>query len=568
MRGWNSVDSDLGVGTLTEAKPAGPMLAVDTPRRHRPRRPIAVLVVGVSLAVGLLGVAAADRSPTAGIAASSSTDVTILSGVPTQLDPALQGDLGSAQVSAQLFETLTAFDPALHVRPALAASWQVLDGGRRITFQMRASLTFSDGSPLGVTDVVRSWLRILNPAHPSPLASLLSDVVGATDYLHGRSTDPNSVGLRADGATLEVRLNRPAAEFPAVIASPTFAVVPAALDTNSAALSAGPGFVGSGAYVLAAQTATELTLRANPDYWAGAPAIGTIHLKTTLGGRSPVEAFAAGQLDYTPIGAGDAAWIRFDPTLGPALRAVPSLSVTYYGFDTTRPPFNDVRVRRAFAAAVDWKRIVALSSDGTTVPATSMVPPGIPGRSSQDFGPTFDPTAARAELAAAGYPGGVGFPTITMLSTGSGWDDAILTDLRQSLGIHVQVELMAFDTYFTRLASPQPPAFWSLSWVADYPGPNDFLGLLLGGGSSNNYGHWDSAAFDQAIARAGSADIAADPGAIRAAYDQAELLLQRDVPVIPVAYGAGYALARQGLLGASDSGLGIVRLAGLAWANK
>ena len=563
MRGWSILESDLGAGT-----PAGDMLASGAPPGHRPRRPIAILAVGVALAVGLLGLAAAGHPPTPGIATSSSPEVTILSGVPTQLDPAAQGDLGSAQVSAQLFETLTAFDPDLHVRPALAASWQVLDGGRRVTFQMRDGLAFSDGSPLGATDVVRSWLRILNPAHPSPLASLLTDVVGATDYLHGRSTDPSSVGLRADGATVEVRLNRPAAEFPSVIASPTFAVVPAALDTSSTALSPGPGFVGSGAYVLVAQTGDELTLRANSHYWAGIAAIRTVHLKTSLGGRSPVEAFAAGQLDYTPIGAGDAAWIRFDPTLGPALRAVPSLSVTYYGFDTTHPPFNDVRVRRAFAAAVDWKRIVVLSSDGTDLPATSMVPPGIPGRSGRDLSPAFDPTTARAELAAAGYPGGVGFPEVTMLSTGSGWDDAILTDLRQSLGIRVQVEGMAFDTYFARLASPQPPAFWSLSWVADYPGPNDFLGLLLGSGSSNNYGHWDSPAFDLAISQAGAADNAADPGAIRAAYDQAELLIQRDAPVVPVAYGAGFALARQGLLGASDSGLGIVRLAGLAWASK
>ncbi len=558
MRNWSYADSDLSGGTL----------AGGTPHRRRTRRLTAILAVGVALTVGLLGVAAAGHPRTAGVAASSPTDVTILSGAPTQLDPAAQGDLGSAQVSAQLFETLTAFDPDLHVRPALAASWQVLDGGRQITFQMRDGLTYSDGSPLGATDVVRSWLRVLNPAHPSPLASLLTDVVGATDYLHGRSTDSSSVGLRANGTTVEVRLNRPAAEFPAIIASPTFAIVPPSLDTNSTALSPGPGFVGSGAYVLAAQTADELTLRANPHYWAGIAAIRTVHLKTSLAGRSPVEAFAAGQLDYTPIGAGDAAWIRFDPTLGPTLRAVPSLSVTYYGFDTTRPPFNDVHVRRAFAAAVDWKRIVALSSDGTDLPATSMVPPGIPGRGSRDFSPVFGPTAARAELAAAGYPGGAGFPAVTMLSTGSGWDDAILTDLQRSLGIRVQVEQMTFDTYFARLASPQPPAFWSLSWVADYPGPNDFLGLLLGSGGTNNYGHWSSPDFDLAISQAGAADNAADPGAIRAAYDQAELLIQRDVPVIPVAYGAGYALARQGLLGASDSGLGIVRLAGLAWASQ
>ena len=100
--------------------------------------------------------------------------------------------------------------------------------------------------------------------------------------------------------------------------------------------------------------------------------------------------------------------------------------------------------------------------------------------------------------------------------------------------------------------------------MADYPGRNDFLGVLLGTGDSANYGRWSSSGFDQAIAEAGSAT---DPAAISAAYDKAESILRDDVPVIPVAYGPGWALSRTGLLGAAQNGLGIVRMAGLAWAD-
>jgi oligopeptide transport system substrate-binding protein len=99
--------------------------------------------------------------------------------------------------------------------------------------------------------------------------------------------------------------------------------------------------------------------------------------------------------------------------------------------------------------------------------------------------------------------------------------------------------------------------------VADYPGSNDFLGLLLGTGSTNNYGHWSSAEFDAAIARA---TAATDPASAAAAFEAAQAVVQRDVPVVPVAYGTGFALSRTGLLGASDNGLGILRFAGLAWA--
>ena len=105
---------------------------------------------------------------------------------------------------------------------------------------------------------------------------------------------------------------------------------------------------------------------------------------------------------------------------------------------------------------------------------------------------------------------------------------------------------------------------WALGWVADYPGRNDFLGVLLGTGASANYGRWSSTAFDAAIAEAGSAT---DPAAVAAAFDRAEAIVRDDVPVVPVAYGPGWALSRTGLLGATQNGLGIVRMAGLAWAH-
>ena len=206
----------------------------------------------------------------------------------------------------------------------------------------------------------------------------MADVEGATAYLRGTSTDPGSVGIRANGTTVEVRLTRPAADFPSIVSSATFAVVPPGVGTKTEALKPGAGFVASGAYILSAETATEMTLTANDHYWAGRPPIGTVHLLTTLKGKSPVQAFEDGDLDYSPIGDYDAAWIRYDRTLGPALRTVPSAAVSYYGFDASRPPFDDVRVRQAFAWAVDWKRIVTLAGGDLEVPATSMVPPGFP----------------------------------------------------------------------------------------------------------------------------------------------------------------------------------------------
>ena len=88
--------------------------------------------------------------------------------------------------------------------------------------------------------------------------------------------------------------------------------------------------------------------------------------------------------------------------------------------------------------------------------------------------------------------------------------------------------------------------------------------MLLGSDSTNDYGRWTSAEFDSAIADAAAAP---DLAATGAAFDRAEAIVQRDVPVVPLAYGTGWALSRTGLLGAGQNGLGIIRMAGLAWAD-
>ena len=522
-------------------------------RRPTSRRAVLCLALAVGVVAGCASAAAADRP------------VRILAADPATLDPAAQGDGGTAAVVAQLFDTLTTFDADLQVRPALAESWRIEDGGRRVVFQMRPNLTFSDGSPLRASDVVRSWLRVIDPQAPSPLASLMSVVVGAQEYMTGRSTDPADVGLTADDAagTVTVDLTRPASDFVEVVGSPTFGVVPAAY-TSEADFRAGPSFVGSGGYLPTTVSPTGMTLSANPNYWAGPPAIGTVELVSDLAGRSAVEVFEDGDLDYTGIFDSDASWIAYDPKLGPQLREVPALSTQYYGFDTRTPPFDDVRVRQAFAMAVDWRRIARLSAaDEASGAVTSMVPPGIPGRSDRDFLPRYDPAAARALLAAAGYPDGAGFPKTTLMTGGGGVDEAVLAEIKRELGIDLGYETMDFDTYYARLAT-DPPAMWSLGWIADYPGRNDFLGVLLASDSTNDYGGWSSPEFDAAVA---DANAATDPAAAAAAYDRAETIVGSEAPVIPVGYGTGWALARDGLLGASENGLGIVRMAGLAWAD-
>jgi ABC-type oligopeptide transport system substrate-binding subunit len=288
-----------------------------------------------------------------------------------------------------------------------------------------------------------------------------------------------------------------------------------------------------------------------------------VHQLTSIGGDSPVSDFETGKLDYTPISSYDASWIAYDKSLGPLLHVDASPSVEFYGFDTSRAPFSDVHVRRAFQMGIDWRGIVGLQADPLIQPATGMVPPDVPGHSATDFGPVFNLAQARTELAAAGYPNGAGFPKVVLVTGGAPFDQAIVRQLHDNLGIDIGSETRDFASYDEQLVN-DPPAFWEMDWVADYPGANDFLGLLLGTGKTNNFGRWSSSAFDAAIEQALAAG---DQASMQQALDQAQAVVLDQAPVIPVDCGGSYSLAKPNLLGAVTNGQGLMRYASLAWGT-
>ena len=194
-----------------------------TPRINLLRLGVIALAILVALSgsIALLGNRRSSPS-SAGASSPPGTQLTIAGAAPASWDPAAIGDAGSASMLSQVFEGLTALDARNEVQPALASGWEVQDGGRRVVFDLRPGITFSDGRPITAGDVVASWLRVIDPAHPSPLASLLGDVTGVKAYLAG-SGRAEDIGLRAQGNQVVVTFRRPAAYFVSAAASPTLA---------------------------------------------------------------------------------------------------------------------------------------------------------------------------------------------------------------------------------------------------------------------------------------------------------------------------------------------------------
>ncbi len=472
------------------------------------------------------------------------------------LDPAFIDSATDVQLLLQLYAGLTRLDEQGNPYASLAKSWSLSDGGATYTFHLRAGLTFSDGSPLDATDVRRSWLRVLDPATHSTAPDVLSIIKGAAERLAGGPED--GVGIEVtDPLTLVVHLKHPAGYFLSIAATPTTFVVPRSADASSDWQKIG-SFIGSGPYEADAMDGVDLVLKANTHYVAGAPPIDEVRWVTALPGGAAT-AFADNQIDLATIGSADAGWIAYDTALGPALHRAPALGVQYFGFDTTRPPFDDARVRRAFALALDRTRLVALAEPTGAVAASSIVPRGLwPAGLPDDQ--TVDPDEARRLLTEAGYADRSKLGTITINGSGLGVGPAVAVWERE-LGVTINVESMAFRDYLRALES-SPPQIFTINWIADYPSPYALYSLLLLPDATSNYGRWNDPEFlrllDAASAAIGTSAQAAAYGAVDARVDQ-------EVPVIPWSYGAGWWLVRPGLRGLGNLTVGLTDFGRVSW---
>lgn len=515
--------------------------------RRLTRLPAAIAILGVVVALG-------GSPPSAGAAGAP---LRYLGGEPGTLDPAFIADAGDVQFLLQVYAGLTRLDENGEPYPSLAEGWTVSDDARTYTFRLREGLTFSDGEPLDASDVRRSWLRLLDPATGATAPDVLSVIRGAAERLAGTAGE-EGVGISVpDPRTLVVELRHPAGYFPSLVATPATFVVPRSADAGEAWQTL-DDFVGSGPYVVDGTDGPDLVLRANDRYVAGPPPIDEVRFLGGIEGDG-VGAFVDGQVDLVGVAGFDASWLRYDQELGRSLHAAASLGVQYFGFDTTRPPFDDARVRRAFALALDRGRLVELAEGPNARAASSVVPPALWPSGMAEIA-AADPDEARDLLADAGYADPADLGAITVNGTGLGVGPAVET-WRSTLGVDIAVETMAFGEYIRRLDTEAPQVF-TINWIADYPSPHALYGLLLLPDAQSNYGRWTDTTFAELLEAAAQETDAARRDA---AYLAVDARVVSQAPIIPWAYGETWWLVRDGLRGLGNLTVGLMDFGRVSW---
>ena len=477
---------------------------------------------------------------------------------PSTLDPAVAQDVSSWEYLLQIYSGLVRLDKQLKVVPDIAQSWTVSPDGRTYTFALRSDARFQNGQPITASDIKYSLDRALDPATHSPVAAVyLGDIVGARARMRGAARDVSGIAV-VNSHTLRITIDKPESDFLSKLTYPTAFVV------NRQNVESGPHWfqhpIGSGPFELKTWVPhDQLVLVRNPNYYGKTPTLGEIDYY--LGPDPPISLYRQGKLDVATVGIGDVARVS-DPQ-GPyhnQLVTTPLFSLWYLGFNVHQKPFDDPKVRLAFAYATDKRKLINGLFQGSRTAANGILPPGMLGYDQAFAGIPYDPARARTLLAESSYKSAANLPPIVLTvgeSVGQ-MAEGFAQMYHQNLGVNISVVQMQ-NGFFTALQQHQLQMFF-LGWQADYPDPQDFLGVLFEGTSQANDTGYNNAEVNQILSQARTET---DPQKRTALYRRAQAIVVQDAPVIPLYFDTEYDLVKPSVTGLTITPIGIVSFAGV-----
>ena len=512
---------------------------------------------------------------------------------PPTLDPALTSDTSSAFVVIEVFSGLVTIDADLNIVPDIATRWDLSNDERTFTFHLRNDVKFHDGKPVTAHDFKFSMERALDPRTESTVADLyLNDIVGASAKLKGTA---NSVsGIRVlDDYTLEITIDAPKPYFLAKLTYSTAFVV------DQENVESGPDWTsrpnGTGAFRLAEwEIGERIRLERNDLYYKEPAHLDAVNL--LLSGGVGMTMYENNEIDFTGVGLADIDRV-LDPTeeINRDLQITPpDYSVSYFGLNTQMAPFDDIKVRKALALAINKELIAEAVLSNLVVPAYGILPPGFPGHNQNLQGIRFDIEEAMRTLAESSYGRGdpaiaeqlmqadtalddesritalseasrmaaAKLPTIILSVPGGGGavgldTEVVLAIWQELLGVNVEVQQSEFATFLNDVDRRRYQMF-TLGWVADYPDPQNFLDILFHSESANNHTGFTNPEVDRLLEQARTEK---DVETRISLYQQAEQLIVNDVPWIPRWYeGDRYILIKPHVKGYVLSPLPIPKL--------
>ncbi len=461
---------------------------------------------------------------------------------PASIDPRFVQDPDAERIVAALFEPLVDIDPDGRVVPAAAERWEILNDGAQFRFHLRDQ-TFHDGEPVTAEAFKRAYDAIADGSAPqeSFLGYLLAPVVGsATAQEFGGGLAGVVV---EDDRTLVITLSEPQPGYLATLAHPSLVPLPESAFENPDDFALQP--VGNGPFQMIEprEPGSFLRLTAFQDHHAP-PLLDEVVFQIYVedrGRQQQWDDLNAGLLQVAEVlperheEAQATFGVSMDGYRGPGLLTGISSTTYLYGFDTTRPPFDDVRVRRALSLAIDRDRLAHDVMQGTRVATDALVPPSIGGSQQGACGYcAHDPAAARELLAETDLDPATFELTLTHIRgrTHAAIARSMAQDLESALGIDVDLQARDLQPFIQAVRAGEVPVFW-LGWEASSPGPGSYLYPLFHSSQigEDNLSRYRNDDVDRLLdtARAVPSDATA-----AYFYRSAERRILEDVPMLPL----------------------------------
>ena len=426
--------------------------------------------------------------------------------------------------------------------PGAAASWEHSPDFVTWTFHLQPGGKWSDGAPVTAADFAYSYERELTPALAADYAAMLHPLLNAEAFNKGEITDFSKVGVRViDDHTLQLTLKGPTPFLPSMLKHYSWFPVPRhAIErfgkmTDRDTKWTRPGnMVGNGPFKLKEWRFTHsITVERNPHYWdAGRVKLNEMIFLPIQNAGTEDRAYNDGQIHVTNT-------LPLDK--GPVYRATrpaeyhedPLLSVYFYRCNVTKKPFDDKRVRKALALAIDRESLIKNVLRAGQKPALGFTPPGCGEGYQTPMVLKFDPVEARRLLAEAGFPDGVGFPKfdilINTLEAHRTIAEAIMAMWKEHLKLPVTVLNQDWSVYLKSTRDLEYTVCRA-GWVGDYLDPFTFLSIWQKNDGNNNTG-WHQPRYDELMAKS---CLEADPVKRMAMLRQAEELLLDELPILPM----------------------------------
>jgi peptide/nickel transport system substrate-binding protein len=463
--------------------------------------------------------------------------------VPT-LDPAAGYDTASWTFEQAIFDTLVRYgEEDVELHPAVATAWESSPDGTVFTFHLRNDVRFSNGRPVTAADFKYGIERVIDPATLSKGMEYYQKIVGAEDFAAHRKSHVDGIET-PDPYTMIFRLTSPDPIFPHKLAMPFASAVPREVVEKW-----GEDFsrhvVGSGAFKLREWIGGErIVLEKNPDYYIqGLPKLDGIADQIGVNAELQWLKFESSEIDFPEvIPPSEFPYVMKTPALRALTLHKSTVTTSYLGMNCQMPPFDDVRVRRAFNYAIRKRKLVDVLN-GRGVVGAGVLPPNLPGYNPNVGGYDYDPAQARALLEQAHFPPHVE-PALWFRAdqTGEMLAESIQQDLAL-VGVNVTLRPVAWGPLLEAIRQPKNVQLFMSAWEADFPDPENFLSVLLSREQfgSNNDSFYTNPEVEKLLTEA--APIT-DMRKRYALYDQAEQIVVTDAPWVFLDHPVNYLILK------------------------